>query len=119
LGIKTAHAQNARFKTGWIILVVIAVLMTLLHFSLIFILSEPTLFAGFAAFNFYSLVVLLIPFHRVEPWAWWITWVLPLGLALPAASDPNIALYYFSMAAFGVLGLLLTMPEFLSRRPAN
>jgi len=116
---KTALAQNARFIAGWIILVVIAALMTLSHFSLIFILNEPTLFAGFATFNLYSLVVLLIPFRRVEPWAWWVTWVLPFGLALPAATDPNIALYYFGVAAVCVLGLLMTMPAFFSNRRAN
>jgi hypothetical protein len=110
----TALAQNFRFKVGWIILLAIAALMTLSHFSLIFILDEPTLFAGFAAFNFYSFIVLLIPFRRVEPWAWLITWVLPIGLAIPAATDPNIAIYYFGVAGVCVLGLLLTMREFFS-----
>ena len=111
---KAAFAQNSRFKVGWIILLVIAALRTLSHFILIFFLGEPTLFAGFAAFNFYSFVVLLVPFRRVEQWAWLITWILPIGLAIPAATDPNIAIYYFGVAAVCVVGLLLTMPEFFS-----
>jgi hypothetical protein len=113
---KTALAQNSRFKFGWILLLIIAAMMTLGHFSLIFFLDEPTLFTGFTAFNLYSLVVLLIPFRRGEPWAWWITWILPLGLAIPAAGDPNIAYYYFGAAAVCILGLLLTRPEFFSNR---
>ena len=112
----TALAQNSRFKVGWILLLVIAALMTLSHFSLIFVLDEPNLFTGFAAFNFYSFVVILVPFRRAERWAWWITWILPIGLAIPAATDPNIAPYYFGTAAVCVLCLLLTMQEFFSNR---
>lgn len=115
----TALSQNIRFKVGWISLLVIAALMTLSHFSLIFFLDEPTLFAGYAAFNFYSLVILFIPFRRLERWAWWITWVLPIGLALPTATDPNIALYYFGVAAVCILGLFLTGPEFFSAPKEN
>jgi hypothetical protein len=62
-------AQNTRFKVGWLLLLSLAALMTLMHFSLMFFLDEPTLFAGFAAFNLYSFVVLLIPFRRGEQWA--------------------------------------------------
>jgi len=109
-------AQNARFKVGWIILLIIAALMTLSHFSLIFILDEPNLFTGFAAFNFYSFVVILIPFRRVEKWAWLITWILPIGLAIPAATDTNIAIYYFGIVAVCVLGLLLTLRDFFLKR---
>jgi hypothetical protein len=90
--------------------------MTLNHFTLIFVLDEPNLFIGFTLFNLYALLVLLIPFRRGEQWAWLATWLLPIGLAIPASSDPNIAVYYFSSAAVCALGLLLTMPEFLSKR---
>ena len=113
---KTISAQNSRFKVGWGILLIISALMLLVHFSLIFILDEPTLFAGFAAFNLYSFVVILIPFRRLEQWTWWITWVLPIGLAIPAATDPNIAIYYLGIAIVCVEGLLLTMQEFFWNR---
>jgi hypothetical protein len=56
--------QNSRFKIGWIILLVSAALMTLNHLGLIFILHDPTLFTGFAAFNLYAFLVILIPFRR-------------------------------------------------------
>jgi len=113
---KTVLAPNARFKAGWIALLIIAALLVLMHFSLIFFLDEPTLFVGFTAFSFYAFVVLLIPFRRAEPWAWWTTWMLPIGLAVPAAGDPNIATFYFGVAAACGLGLLLTMPAFFSNR---
>ena len=115
MATKTALAQNSRFKVGWILLLVIDALMALNHLTLIFILDEPNLFIGFTLFNLYALLVLLIPFRRGETWAWLATWLLPIGLVLPAATDPNIAVYYFGSAAVCGVGLLLTMQEFFSK----
>lgn len=112
----TNFTRNFRFKSGWIILLVSAALMTLGHLSMIFVLDEPNLFTGFAAFTLYSFIVILIPFRRGEKWAWLTTWILPVGLAIPAATDPNIAIYYFGIAAVCVLGLLLTMRDFFLKR---
>ena len=112
----TNLTRNFRFKSGWIILLVSAALMALNHLSLMFILDNPTLFAGFAAFNLYAFLVILIPFRRGEKWAWVATWILPIGLALPAATDPGIAIYYYAVAGVCVLGLLLTMRDFFSKR---
>jgi hypothetical protein len=108
----TALTQNTRFKTGWSLILVIDALMAIGHFSLIFFLDEPTLFIGFTLFNLCALLILLIPFRRGERWAWLATWLLPIGFALPASLDANIALYYFAAAALCALGLLLTMPDF-------
>src|SRR5258706_6599966 len=111
--VKSGH--NSRFKAGWIILLVVAALFTLQHLSLIFILKEPTLFAGFAAFNLYAFLVIYIPFRRGEKWAWYTTWLLPIGLAVPAViSGNNISIFYYAAAAVCVLGLLLTMRNFFS-----
>jgi hypothetical protein len=106
--------RNPRFKTGWILLLVIAALMTINHLSLLFVLSEPTLFAGFAAFNLYACVVLAMPFRRHEPWAWYASWILPIGLAAPGFTNSAIAIYYFAAAALCVVGLLLTMHDFFA-----
>ena len=111
----TMPVHNTRFKIGWISLIISAALMALLHLGLIFILDEPVLFTGFAFFNLYALIVILIPFRRGERWAWMTTWLLPIGSALPAASDPDIAIYYFSIAAVCAFGLLLTMQDFVSK----
>ena len=112
----SAYTSSTRFKIGWIALLVSAALMTLTHFSLIFILDEPVLFTGFAFFNLYALLVVLIPFRRAEKWAWTATWLLPIGLALPAALDPDILFFYFAVAAVCVLGLLLTMRDFFAQK---
>jgi hypothetical protein len=108
-------ARISRFKVGWIILLIVAALMTLMHFGLIFFLDEPTLFTGFAAFNLYAFLIIYIPFRRGETWAWGATWILPVGLALPATNDPDIAILYYAVAAVCVLGLLLTMQDFFSK----
>ena len=112
---RTIPAQNMRFKVGWIILLITAALMAFMHFGLLFVLDEPVLFTGFTAFNLYALLVILIPFRRGEKWAWFATWILPLGLALPASTDANIAILYYGFAAACVLGLLLTMRDFFSK----
>jgi len=112
----TNLTQNFSFKSGWIILLVSAALMTLGHFSMIFFLNEPTLFIGFTVFNLYAFIVIFIPFRRGEKWAWVATWLLPIGLALPAFYVSAIAIYYYAVAAVCVLGLLLTMRDFFSKR---
>lgn len=113
---ETTLNQNSRFKISWTLLLVIDALMTLSHFALIFILDEPNLFIGFTLFNLYALFILLIPFRRGETWGWLATWILPVGLALPAASDANIRVYYFGAAAVCILALIMTMQDFFSKR---
>ena len=108
--------KNTRSKFGWITLLVAAALMFLNHSSLIFILDEPVLFIGYTVFNLYALLVLWIPFRRGEMWAWWATWLLPIGLAVPAFFDPAIMYYYLAVAAFCILGLLLTRQDFAAKR---
>jgi hypothetical protein len=108
--------QNIRSKTGWTILLLAAGLMTLNHAGLLFVLDDPVLFMGYAAFNLYALLVIVIPFRLRERWAWYATWLLPLGLAVPAAlaNDPNIAPFYYVVAAACVVGLLLTLQDFFA-----
>lgn len=112
---KTTLAQNSRFKIGWIILVTFTALILLNHSALIFFLDVPVLFIGYAVFNLYALIVILIPFRGLEKWAWLTTWILPIGLALPASADLDLAIFYFGVSALFVLGLLLTMQEFFRR----
>ena len=107
-------SHTSRFQIGRIILLVAAGLMTLNHSVLIFALDDPVLFMGYAAFNLYALIVIAIPFRRHEKWAWYATWVLPIGLAIPASTDPKLAPFYYIVAAACVLGLLLTMRDFFA-----
>ena len=105
--------HTSRFQIGRIILLVAAALMILNHSVLIFALDNPVLFMGYAAFNLYALIVIAIPFRRHETWAWYATWILPIGLALPA-TDPKLAPFYSIVAAACVLGLLLTRRDFFA-----
>jgi len=100
--------QQARFNVGSVILLVAAALMTLNHGVLIFVLDEPMLFVGYAAFNLYALVVIALPLRRRERWAWYVTSTLPAGLAIPAFIEANLASAYYTVAAACVVGLLLT-----------
>jgi len=106
--------QSALFRTGWIVLLLAAALMTLNHFGLMVFLDQPILFLGWTAFNLYALVLIAIPFRRLEKWAWYATWLLPVGLAAGGFTDPAIAVFYYAVAAACVLGLLLTMREFFA-----
>lgn len=110
-----SFAQNSRFKIGWIILLTIAALMTLGHFSLIFtFVDERVMFAGLATANLYAFIAIYTAFRRGEKWAWTVTWTLP-GLALLiAATVPSIAIYYYGVAVICGLALLITMRDFFS-----
>jgi hypothetical protein len=91
-----------------------AALMTLNHGVLIVALDEPVLFIGYIAFTLYALLVIALPFRRLEPWAWYTTWLLPAGLAAPGPFAPDIAALYYAVAASCVVGLLLTMRPFFA-----
>src|SRR4051812_5962092 len=108
----TRPGQNVLFKTGWIILIIAAGLMTLNHLVLMFVLKDPILFLGWTVFNLYSLLVIAIPFRRLEKWAWYATWILAIGLAAAGINDSSLILFYCGFAAACVLGLLLTMRDF-------
>jgi hypothetical protein len=73
------------------------------------VLDEPILFMGYAAFNLYALVVIALPLSRRERWARYTTWILPVGLAIPASMDTAVAPLYYTAGAICVAGLLLSM----------
>ena len=102
-------SRNSLSRIGWIVLLVSATLMTLNHFGLIFFLDDPVLFLGWTTFNLYALLIIVIPFRRREKWAWYATWILPIGLAAGGVTAPDIAVFYYAVAAACVLGLLLTV----------
>lgn len=105
--------QNTKFKIGWWILVISAILMALQHFSLMFFIpDEFVLFAGWTGFNLYVVAVLYIPFRNGEKWAWNATWIFPVFTASPASGDPTIGPYYAGIAVLCVVGLLLTKSVF-------
>lgn len=110
---------SKRQTIGWILVCVTAGLMALNHTILIFGQSQPLLFLGYAAFNLYALAVAAIPLRRQETWAWFASWMLPIGLAIAAAvaRDPAILGFYLVTAAIAALGLLLTAKARQGRGP--
>jgi hypothetical protein len=107
--------QGAFFKTGWILALVVSALMTLNHLVLIFVLNQPTLFIGWAAFNVYACLVLLFPFRQGAQWAWWVSWVLVIALASIIFFGRQIGPLYLGAAALITVGLLLTAAAFFQR----
>lgn len=107
------------YTIGWILVCVTAGLMALNHVILIFGQGQPLLFLGYAAFNLYALAVAVIPLRRQEKWAWFTSWMLPIGLAVAAvvARDPVILGFYLVTAASAALGLLLTAKARQGRGP--
>ncbi len=111
MSVNVTGRQRGRFTAGWVMLMAAATLMTLNHGVLSLVLDEPILFLGYTAFNLYALLVIVLPLRRRERWAWYATWILPLGLAIPGAMDPDIALIYYGAAALSVVGLMLSTGE--------
>ena len=106
--------HNLLFKIGWIILLISAAVMSLNHLALMFFLDNPILFMGWGIFNLYAFVVIAVPFRHQERWAWYLTWLLPVGLAAAGFTDPDIAIYYYVVAASCALGLILTVRSFFA-----
>jgi len=108
-------AQGASFKTGWILLLVVSVLMTLNHLVLIFALNQPILFLGWTAFNLYAVLVLWFPFRQGQRWAWGASWMLVVAFASIIFFDRQVGPLYLGAAALIVVGLLLTASAFFLR----
>lgn len=118
---QTAAPRSTTFTLGWIALLVISTLATLNHLLLILFQPERLLFLGWAAFNVYSTLVLALPFRRREPWAWYTSWVLVIGFAVPLLLDPagGIAVGYAIVAGVIAVGLLLTRAAFFPKHQAS
>lgn len=108
--------QSTAHKVGWWTLFIIGLLMALNHLSLMFILADEfVLFAGWAAFNLYALVVLYVPFRRGEKWAWNTSWLLPIftaSPAMPGLGDSEFGPYYLGAALLCVVALIITKSAF-------
>lgn len=66
---------------------------------------------------FYAIVVLAIPFPRGERWAWYSTWILVIGFAIPIFGiQESYIVAYLIAAGVMALSLLLTRPTFFSEK---
>lgn len=111
-------------RYGWMILsanailgIFAAVLTTVPTFSMLpsphFQSTYPILLAlgtALVGFNLLALVVVLIPYKRYEPWAWFALWLLPLQWLSQFFFSPDLA--YLALAALTLVGLLLPYRRF-------
>ena len=118
---QTIATRSTTFTLGWIALLVISTLATLNHLFLMIFFQEDRLFLGWAAFNVYSTLVLALPFRRREPWAWYTSWVLVIGFAVPLLLDPTkgFAVAYAIAAGVIAVGLLLTRAAFFPKHQGS
>ena len=118
---QTVATRSTTFTLGWMALLGISTLATLNHLLLMFFQPDRLLFLGWAAFNAYSTLVLALPFRRREPWAWYTSWILVIGFAVPLLLDPTaagaggIAVGYLIAAGVMAVGLLLTRAAFFPK----
>ncbi len=112
------------FRVGWWVLVVLTALLVANHALGLATFAtsddERALFLIFLAFGVLSLVVLLIPYRRLERWSWWATWI-PVGASLsPFVIFPfdEVVAFYVGVAVVMVAAQLMTLRAFDLRQTA-
>jgi hypothetical protein len=114
---RSMAAPNTAFRIAWMTLMGLAVLATVGHIGLAFVLSdEAVLFIGWATFSAYAALVLAIPFRRGERWAWYATWIMVVVFASLILFDPQVGAWYVGMAAIMAVCLLVTRGAFFNHR---
>ena len=120
MSTQTEATRSMTFKLGWTALLVISALATLNHIMLPVYGERVTFAIGWTGYSLYSIVVLAIPFRRGERWAWYSTWILVIGFAVPIlVSQESYIVYivaYLIAAGVMALCLLLTRPAFFQTR---
>ena len=111
---KVTHSDT--FTIGWIVMLIISILATLNHIMLP-VYGDPVTFAiGWTGYSLYAMVVLAIPFRRGERWAWYSTWTLVIGFAIPILFNrESYVVAYLIAAGVMALCLLLTRPAFFQK----
>jgi hypothetical protein len=108
--------RSAAYRVGWTVLFGLSALSVASYIALIFIVPAMVdSFIAWATFSLYSAIVLLIPYRRVERWAWYVTWALPVPSVVLALNNPDAAPYYLTAAGLMAIGQFLTRTAFFSR----
>lgn len=113
-----SRSTRILFQTGWWGQLVLLTLVALAsHLAGIWYIAssrdEAQMFFLFFAQNVLYAVLLLVPYRRLERWAWWVVWLAILPFAsLPAFGLDGITLMYLGFAAFFAVCQFLTLPRF-------
>jgi hypothetical protein len=110
---QTLATRSTTFKIGWWILFVVSVVSVLAYVALTYLWPNlaDALIAD-ATFSLYCVFVLLIPYRRVEKWAWYLTWVLVIPAVVLSFNNLDAAPGFLTGAGLVTLGQLLTRPAF-------
>ena len=114
MSTQTNSTDSAAFNISWVVMLMILILATLNHLMLPLYGDPVALSLGWTGFSLYGIVILAIPFRRDERWAWYSTWILVIGFAVPILLIPGegIAIIYLIIAGVMALCLLLTRSAF-------
>ena len=111
---KVTHSDT--FNIGWIVLLIISMLATLNHIMLPLYGDNLALAIGWTGYSLYAIMVLAIPFRRGERWAWYSTWILVIGFAIPILIiQESYTVAYLIASGVMALILLLTRPAFFRK----
>jgi hypothetical protein len=116
MSTQTEVTHSDTFIIGWIVLMFVAVLATLNHIMLPLYGDNVPLAIGWTGYSLYAILVLAIPFRRGERWAWYSTWILVVGFAIPILIiQESYTVAYLTAAGVMAFTLLLTRPAFFRK----
>lgn len=101
-------------RSAWGLLVFLSAAWTLNH---VFgaLVSDRTLwlFVPFALLDLAAVVILLVPYRRLQIWAWWVVWleIAAVG-SVVAWAEPAVGPWYGAVAVVMGIGQLVTLPSF-------
>lgn len=101
-----------QYKIGYWILQLLSIATAINSLVRLFLEPVPEFVVGWVAAGLFAAVVLFIPFRKGEPWAWYVTWILPVLLASVFIVGAQVGIYYLVMAIVAVFALLLTRSLF-------
>lgn len=118
----SSSAVRVAFAIGWWVLFLVVALFAINHIAGIWLIAnssdESQMFELFGALNLLSAVVLLVPYRRLERWAWWAMWIgiVPVGLVLAFGVPDLVGVIYVVTAGVLALAQFATLPRFRSGR---
>lgn len=113
---KVPSGQDSQFRIAWWVLVVVSAIFTINHVAGIWLFAstatEAQMFELFAAVQILTLIVLLIPYRKLERWAWWATWIgiAPFAFVFVFGAD-GIGRLYLAVSLVLTAAQLAALPS--------
>ena len=101
-------------RSAWTLLVFLSAAWAVNHVFGAFV-SDRTLwlFVPFALLDLAAVVILLLPYRRLQMWAWWAVWLEVAAVASVVAwAEPAVGLWYGAVAVVMGIAQLVTLPRF-------